>query len=295
MAKKTKKIILVTGATGQQGGAVLRHLRKSGFPVRVLTRDPEKPSARALVGHGAEVVKGDLDDPASVARALEDVDGVYSVQDWSGGAETEIRQGVNLADAANRAAVTHFIYSSVGAADQNTKIPHFDSKFRIEEHIRGLGLPFTIFRPVFFMENWLGMKGQIEGGTLALPLSPERHLQMIATDDIGAFVAAAFERPGKWLGKALEIAGDDLSLSSIAQTFSTTEGREVKYQQVPWDQFEQNAGHEMTVMYRWFEDVGYHAEIDALRELLPSLTGFDRWVNTNWKPNVAEPGYGATA
>lgn len=295
MPKKTKKIILVTGATGQQGGAVLRHLRKADFPVRVLTRDPEKPSARALVGHGAEVVKGDLEDPASVARAIEDVDGVYSVQDWSGGAETEIRQGINLADAANRAAVSYFVYSSVAAADKDTKIPHFESKFRIEEHIRGLGLPYTIFRPVFFMENWLGMKEQIESGTLALPLSPDKLLQMIATDDIGAFVAAAFEHPGKWLGKAVEIAGDDLSLSWIAQTFSTNEGREVKYQQVAWDRFEQHVGQEMTAMYRWFEDVGYQVDIDALRQVLPNLTSFDRWINTKWEPNVAEPGHGATA
>lgn len=288
MAKKTNKIILVTGATGKQGGAALRHLKKSSFALRVLTRDPEKPAARALVGHGVEVIKGDLEDPASLARALDEVDGVYSVQDFTGGAETEIRQGVNLADAANRAAVSQFVYSSVGGADQNTNIPHFDSKFRIEEHIRGLGLPYTILRPVFFMENWLGMKGQIDSGTLALPLSPDTHLQMIATDDIGAFVAAAFEHPGKWLGKALEIAGDDLSVSSIAQTFSTNEGHEVKYQQVSWDQFEKNAGHEMTVMYRWFEDVGYHADINALRELLPTLTGFDRWVNSKWQSNTAQ-------
>ena len=287
MAKKTSKTILVTGATGQQGGAVLRHLQKSGWALRVLARDPEKPAVRALVGHGIEVVKGDLEDTASLGRAVEDVDGVYSVQDWSGGAETEIRQGINLANAANREAVSQFVYSSVASADRNTGIPHFDSKFRIEEHIRGLGLPYTMVRPVFFMENWLQMKQQVESGTIALPLSPDRTLQMIAVDDIGAFVAMAFQHPHRWLGKTVELAGDDLSMNTVAQAFSTIAGREVQYQQVPWDQFEQHMGHEYAVMFRWFEDVGYTIDINALREEMPSLTSFERWLNGHWNQTAA--------
>jgi uncharacterized protein YbjT (DUF2867 family) len=284
MAKKAQKTILVTGATGHQGGAVFQHLRKSNkFALRVLTRDPEKPAARALVGSGVDVVRGDLEDTAALRRALDEVYGVYSVQDWSGGTEAEVRQGKNLIEAARQQAVSHFIYSSVGAADQKTGIPHFESKFQIEQHLVSSGLPYTIFRPVFFMENWLGSKDHIARGVLALPLSPETHLQMIAVDDIGSFVAAAFEKSGRWIGRTEQIAGDDLSMNDIVRDFGIVEGHEVRYQQIPFDEFEKRAGDELTVMYRWFEEVGYNADIPALRQELPNLTSFERWLNTNWR------------
>lgn len=198
------------------------------------------------------MVRGDLTDPASLTRALEDLHGVYSVQDSTQGAEAEIRQGINLVDAANRSRVSHLVYSSVGSADQNTGIPHFGSKFRIEEHIRGAGIPYTIFRPVFFMENWLAMRGHIEQGNLTSPLSPQTRLQMIAVDDIGAFVAMAFEHAGRWQGRSFDIAGDDLSMTEIAKALGRASGREVQYRQAPWDQFGQQVGHDLSVMYRWF-------------------------------------------
>ncbi|MGI9074771.1 MAG: NmrA/HSCARG family protein [Bryobacteraceae bacterium] len=282
MAKNDNRLILVTGATGHQGGAALRHLRAKGFPVRAFTRDPDKPEARALIGHGVEVVRGDLDDPASITRALEGVFGVFSVQNAHAGAEAEIRQGIHLVDAAGRSAISHFVYSSVGSADQKTGVPHFDSKFQIEEHIRGTGVSYTILRPVFFMENWLGMRDSILQGTVALPLKPATLLQMVAVDDIGASVAVAFEHPQKWRGRTLDIAGAEHSMSEIAQLLSGVAGREVQYQQVPWDEFERRAGQEMTVMYRWFEAVGYQVDISALRQELPNLMTFERWLQTYW-------------
>ncbi len=283
MAKKTQKTILVTGATGKQGGAVFHHLRKANFDVRVLTRDPNKPAALALVGHGVAVVQGDLEDPASLARALDEVDGVFSVQDFTGGAETEIRQGKNLIDAASRAGVSHFVYDSVASADQQTGIPHFDSKFQIEEHLRGKGVPYTIFRPPFFMENFLPSKQQIDGGTLAMPLSPETLMAMIAVDDIGAFVTQAFERPGAWHGKTLEIAGDERSFAEITQEFSHRLGKPVEYKQLSLDEFKQMAGEESAIMFDWFQKTGYQIDLPALREQFHHLTTFDRWLNTNWQ------------
>lgn len=284
MPKSSKRLILLTGATGHQGGAALRRLREKGFPVRALTRDPDKPAARALVGHGTEVIRGDLNDPVSLTRALDGVDGVYSVQTFAQqGVEGEIRQGINLAGAAKRLRVSHFVYSSVASADQKTGIPHFESKYHIEEHIRATGLRYTFLRPVFFMENWLRMKDKIEQGTLALPLSPDKRMQMIAVDDIGAFVTMAFERPGHWQGRVMEIAGDELSMSELAQAFSRAAGREVRYVQVPWDQFEQQAGHAMAVMYRWYEDVGFHVDIPAVRQEYPNLMTFERWLHARWQ------------
>jgi uncharacterized protein YbjT (DUF2867 family) len=279
---KSKRTILVTGATGKQGGAVLRHLRKRGFPVRALTRDPDKPEVRTLAGHGTEVVKGDLDDAASLDRALDGVYGVYSMGTYrERGLEGEVRMGAALAEAARRADISHFVYSSVGSAARQTGVPHFDSKFQVEEHIRRTGVPYTILRPVFFMENWQAMRGMIEEGTLAQPLDPARTLQQVAVDDIGAFAALAFEHSGKWLGQSVELAGDELSMTQMAEMFGRVLGREVRYQQVPWDQFESKAGHEMTLMYRWFNDVGYNADIPELRQHYGELSTLERWLHAN--------------
>jgi uncharacterized protein YbjT (DUF2867 family) len=285
-----KKMVLVTGATGKQGGATLRHLRQRGIEVRALTRNPDSPEARRLVGRGTEVVHGDLDDQASLTRALDGVWGAYAVQAsrQEGGAEAEVRQGVGFADAAKRSRISHLVYSSVGSADRNTGIPHFDSKARIEEHIRGTGLRYTIFRPVFFMENWMSMRAGIEQGTLHTPLRPDTRLQMIAVDDIGAFAAMAFEHPGHWQDRTLELAGDDLSMAEIAKAFTLVLGREVRYEQVPWERFEQQAGGEMTVMWKWFEEVGYRLDISAVRQEYPSLMALDKWLHANWKTAPGE-------
>jgi uncharacterized protein YbjT (DUF2867 family) len=280
------RLILVTGATGRQGGASLRHLRERGFPVRALTRNPDEPKALSLVGHGAEVVRGDLEDDVSLTRALDGVYGVHSVQNWrDSGIDGEIRQGTHLADAAKRVRVSHFVYSSVAAADQRTGVPHFESKFRIEEHIRNSGMRYTVVRPAWFMEDWLywmGMRQRIEDGTLRLPLTPETRLQMVAVDDIGGLVAMALERPAKWQDRAFELAGDELSMAELAQVFSRVTGHEVRYVQVPWDEFEAQAGRETGQMFRWFQDVGFHIDIPAVRGEYPKLTTFDRWLNTTW-------------
>jgi uncharacterized protein YbjT (DUF2867 family) len=281
MASSTNsgKLILVTGATGKQGGAALRHLHSNGFAVRALTRDPNKPAALALAGMGAGVAEGSLDNEDSIRRALDGAYGVFSVQTpFEEGIDAEIRQGKRLADLARQAGVSHFVYSSVGAADQGTGIPHFDSKSHIEDHIRSLGMPHTIFRPVYFMENWFWMLDSIRQGALVQPLSPATRLAMVAVDDIGAFVALAFEFPDRWRNRAFELAGDELTMTEIAARFGAKLGRDVQYVQAPWNQFESRAGHEMTVMYRWFEDHGYNVDVSKVRAEYPGLHNFDAWL-----------------
>lgn len=282
--KKNDRTILVTGATGRQGGAVIAQLRAKHFPVRALTRNPDKPQARQFVGHGAEAVRGDMNDLDSLSRAVDGVYGVFSMQTPAEhGSAVEVRQGINVADAAKRTRVSHFVYSSVGSADQHTGIPHFDSKARIEDHIRGTGLRFTIFRPVFFMENLLGVRERIEQGVLALPLRPDTRLQMIAVDDICAFVALAFEKPGHWQNRIVDIAGDEVSMTELAASLSHISAQEVRYEQVPWDEFEKAAGAEMTAMYRWFDTVGYHADIPAVRGEYSNLSSLERWLQAKWR------------
>ncbi len=197
-----------------------RRLLERGHGVRALTRDPNKPAARALTGMGAEVTRGDLDDRPSVERALEGAYGVFAVRNfWEAGYEREVRQGITLADAVKAQGVEHFVYSSVGSSYRKTGIPAFDGKWEIEEHIRGIGLPYTVLRPTSLMEDWEEMREEIIGGKLAQPLDPDKPLQQVSVDDVGAFAAMAFEDPEGWLGCEVDLAGDESTMLEIAETF----------------------------------------------------------------------------
>src|SRR5258707_6520799 len=186
------RTILITGITGHQGGATARALRGSGFRIRGLTRKPEGEQAAALAREGVEIVKGDLDDEATLRRALAGAWGVFGVQNtWEAGVEREEVQGKRLATLAREAGVEHYVYTSVGSAHKRTGIPHFDNKWRIEETVRGLRFPsHVILRPVFFMENIVAPYS-LNDSTLAWALARDTKLQMIAVDDIGWFVSGA--------------------------------------------------------------------------------------------------------
>ena len=276
-----ERIILVTGATGNQGGAVARHLLQRGnFKVRALVRDPNKSAAQALQQAGAELVAGDFSDRASLDRALQGARGVFSLQTFlkEGGLEAEIRDGKTVADAASSAGVQHFVYSSVGSAERNTGIPHFDSKFQVEEYIRAIGLPYTIMRPVFFFYNYNAMRPMIETGTLSQPLGPETKLQQLSEEDYGEMVAEVFERPTDFLNREQEVASVEMTMTEIAAAFSRVFGKTVNYQQIPFEAFEQQAGEEVTIMYRWFENVGYRADLAELKRDFPAPTDFESYL-----------------
>jgi uncharacterized protein YbjT (DUF2867 family) len=268
------KTVLVTGATGRQGGAVTRHMLLKGWRLRALTRNPDAHAAKQLARQGIELVQGDLEDPPSLDRASRGAYGIYSVQDfWSVGAKREVQQGKNLAEAAKKAGVHHFIYSSVGGAERNTGIPHWESKWEVEKHIRRLGLPATIFRPVSFMETYhiLEVEVGILKGKLADPIRPDKPYQTIATDDIGAFVALAFDRPKDFLGLELEIAGSELTNLEAAQVFSQVMGKPVKFRKLPLPIVRLILGKEFHAMFRWFNEQGYKANIADLRSRYPEI------------------------
>src|SRR5215469_8291261 len=223
--------ILVAGATGRQGGAAVRHLLEKRLTVRALVLDPQSGRAKALAGQGVQVVRGDMDDLASLKKAMVGVQGVYSMQDYfSAGPAREVQQGKNMADAALDAGVEHFVFSSVGGAERKSGIPHFETKWEIEKHIRKLRLPATMFRPVGFMENYYIplLEGQILKGRLFDPVQDEKPLQTIASDDIGKFIGLAFAQPGRFIGLELEIAGSELTSPQAAEVFSRVLGRRVK-------------------------------------------------------------------
>lgn len=274
-----ERLILVTGATGNQGGAVARNLLDKGFRVRGLTRNPQKPEAQTLSDQGAEVVQGDMEDRSAMEQALEGAYGIFSVQNfWETGYDREVQQGKTVADAAKAVGVEHFVYSSVGSTYRDTGIPHFDSKWEVENYVRESDLPYTILRPVFFMQNWEGMREMVLGGTLAQPLDPDKPFQQVAVEDVGAFAAIAFEHPEEWIGREVDLAGDEQTMPEIAKTFGRVIGRKVEYYQVPWDQFEEQMGEEYAVMYRWFNEVGYEADIAALQQENLELTTFEQYL-----------------
>jgi uncharacterized protein YbjT (DUF2867 family) len=265
--QKDKDAILVTGATGNQGGAVARELLANGYRVKAMTRNPTSEAAQGLAAQGAELIGADLDDSSSLERALEDLWGVFAVQNtWEAGVEREEEQGKRIAEIARRQSVQHYVYSSVGSAHRSTGIPHFDNKWRVEETVRGLGFPsYTILRPVFFMENWLSpwFKPGIEQGKLMVGLRPETVLQMIAVQDIGRYGRLAFERHQELNGRAIDIAGDQLSMPQTASILSEITGRPITFEPVPLEQVREFS-EDFALMLEWFDAVGYDADVSAL-------------------------------
>lgn len=254
----------MTGATGQQGGATAKHLLERGFAVRALTRNPEGDRARALAKQGAEVVTGDFDDPASLERALAGAAGVFAVQTFDKGPALEGEQGERLAKLARAAGVEHFVYSSVGSAHRNTGIPHFESKWRIEQTVRALGFPCeTVIRPVYFMENLLG-PWTLQGEKLVSWTAPDTKIQMVAVDDIGQFAAHAFTQPEQLRGAAIDLAGDAVSMTEAAAILSETTGKTIRVVQQPLDEI-RKMSDDLAIMADWFERVGYNADIPHLR------------------------------
>jgi uncharacterized protein YbjT (DUF2867 family) len=286
----TERSVLVTGATGQQGGAVARALLSRGYRVKALTRKPDSDAARRLASAGADVVTGDLGDAASVRTAASDVDTMFLMgNSYEAGTEEEIRQGIIAADAAKAADVGHLIYSSVADANKKTGIPHFESKYLVEKHVAGLGIPYTISAPVAFMENTVApwSIGGLRQGTHAFAMPPKRVLQLVALADIGAFVAALVERREQVFGKRFDFAGDELSGEEQAKILSQVIGRPINYQEIPIAAARQQS-EDAALMFEWFDRAGYDVDIAALRRDFQEV----RWHSfADWARELASVHY----
>ena len=274
------KLVLVTGATGKQGGAVVEALLTRGHQVRALTRNSASPAAKRLREQGIEIAVGDLTDHDSLVPAIRGADVVFAMSTPYEGAEKEIPQGINVADAAKGAGVAHFIYSSVASADRATGIGHFDGKYEVEKHLQASGVPYTIVAPVFFMENLLQpwMLPGLRQGKLAMALPAGRSLQQIAVADIGAFVAAVIERNDTIFGRRFDIAGDELTGGQAAAILSKVTGREIHYEGFPSDALRAQ-NEDMARMFHWFDTTGYAADIKSLRRDFAEVTWhtFEEW------------------
>jgi uncharacterized protein YbjT (DUF2867 family) len=288
------KHVLVTGATGQQGGGLARLLLKRGHHVRGVSRKPDGAAANELRKLGAEIVAGDLGDRASIERAAKGVDVAFLVATpYEQGPAAEVQFGKNGLDGFHAARVPYVVYSSVSDADRKTGIPHFDGKAEIEAHLRHLGPEYSIVAPVFFNENllapWMAMG--LAQGVVATGVLPDRRLQVISLPEIVEFTALAVERPGSFRGKRINIASDELTPTQLTQQLSESVGRKLTYRALPLDEVRKQS-EDLATMYDWFNRVGYSAEIAKLRHDYPQVhwRTFREWsAQQDWPRVLAGP------
>jgi uncharacterized protein YbjT (DUF2867 family) len=231
------RLILVFGATGQQGGSVATALLDAGWAVRALVRDVASGKSAALREAGAEIVQGDFGDAASLRAAMQGAYGVFSVQPSSPGGtlsdDDEIRYGIAIADLARECGVAHLVYSSVASVEAGVGLGHFESKARIEAHIRTLPLNATVIRPSSFMEMLVMPGFGLDTGHFNFFMQPDQPIGLLAVADIGRCVAAVFADPARFVGATLELAGDTVTGRELAALFTHAAGHPVTYARFP--------------------------------------------------------------
>ena len=285
----TKKLsVLVSGATGNQGGAVTQALLASGHKVRALTRNTESSRARQLADQGVELIQGNLDDAKSLGRALQGTDSFYLMgSPQEVGVDGETKQGIALADAAKGADVGHLVYGSVANADLDTGIPHFDSKYQVEEHIKTLGVPYTISAPVFFMDNVIApwALDALKAGKIMQAMPGDRALQQVSVKNIGEFVATLISRREEVFGKRFDFAGDELTGVECATTLTRITGHQLIYEALPVSVVKQQSD-DMAAMFEWFDRVGYNVDIPELHRNFSDVNwqSYSQWAESqDWQ------------
>src|SRR6201988_2954512 len=279
---RQKLAVVATGGTGKQGGAVVKSLLERGHVVRAITRSTDSAKARELANAGVALVRASLEDTAALTKALEGATSLFAMTTpFEGGTQAETRQGISAADAAKAAGV-HLVFTSAGSANRQTGIPHFDSKYEVEEHIAKISVRATILAPVYFMENLYFGKEQLAKGIYAATLAPTKTLAQIAVADIGAVAVRVLEDAASFTGKRFDIAGDELSGNDVVAILSRVTGRPFSYFQVPLDVIRQRMGEDAVKMYEWFDRVGYTVERAALRREFPDVAfqDFESWAKT---------------
>ncbi|MER5336661.1 NmrA/HSCARG family protein [Micromonospora sp. NPDC002717] len=271
--------ILVLGATGGQGSAVVEALLGRGARVRALVRDPERAAARRLADRGVEVVAGSLDDPSSLATAMAGAGSTFALTTpFEAGVDAEVTQGRAILAAAGEARVSHLVFSSVAGADQGSGVPHFDSKARIETELAAGDVPYTILGPTYFFDNALGGADRIRSGVLDLPLPADRPLQQLARTDHGVFAAQVLLDPAPYVGRRIELAGDAPTPAQMAAALGAALGREVRHERVPLADI---GNPDMHAMWAFLNGPGYQVDIAALHAAHPEVgwTSFADWAH----------------
>jgi len=277
--------IFVTGATGNQGGATVKSLLDKGFSVKALVRNAL--NAKFDPHKNLEIIKGDLNEISSYRQQLQDCDGVFCNLVFKYGIEKEIKQGFELINASKESNIKYFVYSSVIGCDQNTGIPHWESKNKIENHIKASGINYTILRPSSLYENLLipQVKSRILKGKLVLPTKKNTVQQFISSEDIGKIATTVFSNPEKYQGKTINLATEQMDGEELAATFSKAMGREIKFQQLPMFITRLVMGRDLTKMFRWINnnDACFVKDLQALRNEFPGMLSLEEWIKINFK------------
>jgi len=292
----TRRRVLVTGATGRQGGAAVDALLASGHQLRALVRDPATEAARALAARGVELVAGDFAEKNSLLRACTGVDAVFAVTTPFGGAvdpDRERHQGRALVEAAKATGEPHFVYTSAANADRDTGIPHFQSKREVEQFLIGSGLPYTIIAPASFMENLLTPPRlmALEDGLIGSPFSDDHRVRAIAVEDIGRFAALVINQPDRFLGRRIDIAGDESTGVEMARVLTDVLGRPIRHVTLP-PQLLAAGSETMLRAFEFLKRTGYEVDIQGLRNAYPEVGWHDfaTWARSlAWGPLGREP------
>ncbi|WPB75222.1 NmrA/HSCARG family protein [Archangium violaceum] len=298
MSNPISRPILVTGATGKQGGAVVRALLQAGRPVRALTRDPGSAAGQALAAQGVDVVKGDFHDPASLDAALVGVDGVFSMQMGShpDDPETEVRTGKALVEAAHRADVRVIVHTSVARAGDHENFIGWDegrweplywkNKAAVNAMVKAQGFRhWVILKPALIMENLLPPMVQfmfpslVDRGQFDTAIELDTRLDWIAAQDIGAFAAAAFADPERFHGHEIDLAAESVTLVEIAAKLTEATGKPVSAVTSSEDEMLARGEHAGLVRSQVWDNVeGYKVDLDAVRSWGVPLTTLDQFI-----------------
>ena len=274
IARGSARRILVTGATGRFGG-VADLLLQRGHAVRATTRNPAHPAAARLAARGAEIVRADFEDTASLAAAARGVDAVFATGTaHRAGPAGEERHGKNLADALARApGRVHFVFVSGAGADRRTGVPVLDAKRAVERHIRTLGLPATVIAPVYLMENLLNPwnLAALRAGVLPSPVPPAQPLQQVATHDIVALSVLALEHPGTFTGARIEVASGAPAATEAAAALSRLLGRRFTARQLPGNDLPPG----LAALFTWLQREPLPVDLGALHGRFPEIAWHD--------------------
>lgn len=277
----TKRSVLVTGATGNQGGATARRLLDRGHMVRAMVRDPGSAGARALAELGAQLVRGDFEDGASLRTAAKDVDAVFAMSTpLEAGPEAEERQALRLIEAAVEVGVAHIVYTSAAAASRGIGISWFDSKQRVETELARLDTGWTILAPAVFMNvvTQPHSLASLRRGMLVMALPPDRTLQYVDVEDVGAFAALAIEAPEEFHGRRIELASDELTGPDLAKVLSDAARRPIAYHETSVEDLATYGGAELGKMFQWFTEVGFGIDLEDLHRRYPEI-GWHRYAD----------------
>jgi uncharacterized protein YbjT (DUF2867 family) len=283
--------ILVVGATGAQGGSVARHLlRAGGYRVRCLTRHPDSPAAREFASLGAELVEGDLSNPASLRAALRGCDGAFGVTNYWEHFEREYDHGRNFVDALRATGIQHAVISTLPHVKQlsggRLEVPHFDTKGHIEEYARGTNLSATYVHIAFYYENFLKHfppRRQPNGTYVFGFPQGTTPLAAVAAEDVGGVVAAIFAESFWYRDKVVGIVGDDLRCDDYAQVMHRVLGRSFAYRYVAHDAFaalDFPGARDLANMFEFNRQYIPNRRVDLAksRELYPEIRPFERWL-----------------